>query len=447
MSPTGTPADRIRSLRDALPADGLFHEKEWRLTPEPFALDSALVEEINRLGPRLEKFVRACNELYHRSVKGSAPEWVARWLDAGKPDWLIALGRERALRNAIPQVLRPDLVLTAEGFCIAELDSVPGGIGLTAWLNRQYSKMGYDVLGGPEGMLDGFDRIMGSGDILVSKEAATYRPEMDWLATELNQRPGRAGSYRVLAAEEPITGNGPIYRFFEHFDWPNLPTFKELGRRAVDGVSPVTPPFKPFLEEKMWFAFFWMKPLEAFWIRELGQKHFDALRRVIPFTWLLNPEPLPPQAVHPRLNIQNWEEAKTFSKKDRELIIKVSGFSEIGWGSRSVVAGHDASLVEWSKALDDALRAFPQQPYLLQVFHHPRLVRQPVLAADGETEEEMTGRVRLCPYYFVGNDPRAGDNVTFGGALATICPPDKKLLHGMKDAILAPAAEQQRMGR
>ena len=46
----------------------------------------------------------------------------------------------------------------------------------------------------------------------------------------------------------------------------------------------------------------------------------------------------------------------------------------------------------------------------------------------------MRGRVRLCPYYFV--EP---DHVTLRGALATICPPDKKLLHGMRDAILVPS--------
>ena len=47
----------------------------------------------------------------------------------------------------------------------------------------------------------------------------------------------------------------------------------------------------------------------------------------------------------------------------------------------------------------------------------------------------MRGRVRLCPYYFV--EP---DRVTLRGALATICPPDKKLLHGMRDAILSRVA-------
>lgn len=53
----------------------------------------------------------------------------------------------------------------------------------------------------------------------------------------------------------------------------------------------------------------------------------------------------------------------------------------------------------------------------------------------------MRGRVRLCPYYFVEQE-----KVQLRGALATIVPADKKLLHGMRDAILAPtviAAEGQ----
>jgi hypothetical protein len=43
----------------------------------------------------------------------------------------------------------------------------------------------------------------------------------------------------------------------------------------------------------------------------------------------------------------------------------------------------------------------------------------------------------LCPYYFVSGD---GDDARakLGGVLATICPADKKLIHGMSEAILAP---------
>jgi hypothetical protein len=47
----------------------------------------------------------------------------------------------------------------------------------------------------------------------------------------------------------------------------------------------------------------------------------------------------------------------------------------------------------------------------------------------------MKGRIRLCPYYFVGPD-----KVKLRGALATIVPADKKLLHGMSDAIMVPSA-------
>jgi hypothetical protein len=52
---------------------------------------------------------------------------------------------------------------------------------------------------------------------------------------------------------------------------------------------------------------------------------------------------------------------------------------------------------------------------------------------------EMPGRVRLCPYYFVhGQGDAARANLS--GVLATICPADKKIIHGMSTAILAPCS-------
>ena len=99
---------------------------------------------------------------------------------------MIALQRERALMMAIPRVIRPDLILTENGYIIAELDNVPGGIGLTAWLDQVYSRNGAKILGGTEGMLRGFASILPGGDIVVSEEAAVYRPEMEWLAAQLN---------------------------------------------------------------------------------------------------------------------------------------------------------------------------------------------------------------------------------------------------------------------
>jgi len=284
-------SDQLASIRAAFPAEGLFAEKDFHLSPDPFPIDDAFAKELEQLGHRLFVFQRACNELYQRSVKGKQPAWIAEYLDAGKPADLVELSRQKQFRDDAPLVIRPDLILTETGYSIAEIDSVPGGIGLTGWLNQTYATLGSDVIGGADGMLEGFRNLLPEGgDIVISEEASTYRPEMNWVTAQLNQRaavadprpeadpnpagvgdPGYSGRWRVVDAEtyEPTAGRN-VYRFFELFDLPNLPRISALMNAAKEGSVRVTPPFKPYLEEKMWFALFWMRPLREFWRRELG---------------------------------------------------------------------------------------------------------------------------------------------------------------------------------
>lgn len=427
---------RLDQLRAAFPAEGLFADKEWLLTPEPFRIDAPLADELEKLGYRLHLFVRACNELYQRSATGKAPSWIADYLDRGKPPELVEYSRRRQFRPDLQVVFRPDLVLTEEGFTIAEIDSVPGGIGLTAWLNQTYASFGGDLIGGESGMIAGFgDALGGEADILVSQEAATYRPEMEWLSRMTG------GALRVHEAETydsaRPTPSAPrsVYRFFEMFDLANIPSAPGLMEAAARGEARVTPPFKPYLEEKMWFALFWLRPLREFWRRELSERHFLALQKCIPYTWLLDPTPLPQHAVIPELGINSWRELGLFSQKQRDLVLKISGFHETGWGSRSVSIGSDLAQHDWQAAIERALASFEHHPYLLQRFHKGRLVEQPFFDPATGVVQTMRGRVRLCPYYFL-----IDGRIHLRGALATICPADKKLLHGMKDAILAPTA-------
>ena len=426
----------LDEIRAAFPAEGLFAEKDWLLSPEPFAIDQALAKDLDRLGHQLFVFQRACNQLYHQSVKGKQPAWVARYLDAGKPADLIEFSRSKQFRDDLPAVIRPDLILTENGYAIAEIDSVPGGIGLTGWLNQTYARLGADVIGGSDGMIEGFRTVLPhGGDIVVSEEASTYRPEMNWIAARLNERHPEH-QWRVAEAETyESTAGRDVYRFFELFDLPNLPRVGDLLRAAGEGTVRVTPPFKPFLEEKMWFALFWLQPLREFWRRELGDKYFTRLQQVIPYTWLMDPTPLPQHAVIPRLEIHDWREAGKLSQKERELLLKVSGFSPLGWGSRGVSVGQDLPGAEWQRLIDEALATFETTPQIMQQFHRARLVDQPYWDQQTSEEKIMRGRVRLCPYYFVEKD-----RVAMRGALATIVPADKKLLHGMRDAILVPTS-------
>ena len=427
---------RAAAIRAAVPPEGLFADQEWLLSPEPFEIDAALADQLHKLGYRLHLFVRACNELYQRSIAGKQPAWIADYLDRGKPPELVELSRKKRFRDDLPQVIRPDLVLTEDGFTIAELDNVPGGIGLTQWLNDTYASFGtHDVLGGATGMLDGFRAILGgSGDIVVSDEAATYRPEMHYL-TRLSEGALTVHEGNFQFSVFNFQSSRSLYRFFENFDLANVPAAPAIMDAAARGEIRVTPPFKPYLEEKMWFALFWLRPLREFWRRELGERHFVELQKHIPYTWILDPTPLPQHAVIPGFEINSWEELKHFSQKQRDLILKISGFSELGWGSRSVTLGSDAPQQEWQAAIQHALESFPHHPYILQRFHKGRLVEQPFVNSTSGQLETMRGRVRLCPYYVL-----LDGKAELRGALATICPADKKLLHGMKDAIMVPTA-------
>jgi hypothetical protein len=429
-------AERARYVRERLPATGLFAGHEWRASPEPFPLPPAIAAEIESLGRVLLQFYRAVNLLYRKSVEGKQPEWVARWLDQGKPAELIALQRSPALKNDVPRVIRPDLLVTDHGISVTELDSVPGGIGLTAWLNQVYSGLGMSVIGEADGMLKGFAGIFGDArnvHIVVSEEAATYRPEMVWMAEQLDGSRFNVRDSQYAA----FTEGDAVYRFFELFDLANVPNSRQLFELATAKRILLTPPPKPFFEEKMLFALLCNRNLQDFWRRELGESFFQRMLRLAPYTWLVDPSALPPQAAIPQLNITDWRQLTLLSQKERELILKVSGFSAHAWGSRGVYLGNDLSHADWAAAVEKAIAGFGQSPYVLQRYHKPAAVEASWFDPMQNQVVPMKGRVRLCPYYFVTGEAEAA-RANLGGVLATICPPDKKIIHGMTDAIFAP---------
>lgn len=434
----------------------------WRISPSPFYLSSEQLQFFNDLGLRLLSFYRGLNRLYNESFKGTQPTWVAGYLDQGKPPGLVQYSRMKRFRDALPAVIRPDVIPTQDGMVITELDSVPGGIGLTACLSQIYHDLhgnGVRLVGGRDGMVRGFAHMLrslqgqraGCIAIVVSEESKDYRPEMSWLAAQLRER--GLFAWCIEPREIRFTEEGlrlyadgreqvisVVYRFYELFDLLNIPK-AELVQYAVkkDLVS-VTPPYKPALEEKSAFALLHHPVLRPFWEKELGTDCLLHLSAIMPKTWLLDPSPLPAIAIIPGLQIggravADWADLETVTQKERHFVIKPSGFSEYAWGSRGVSIGHDMPQNAWVEALRNARASFPTTPYILQEFHKGRLFEMDYLDEGMQTIVHMSGRARLSPYYVVSED-----KVELAGILATICPADKKILHGMKDAIMVPCA-------
>ena len=407
----------LSELQDAFPSEGLFADKSWHLSPEPLRLEDKERRELERMGSVLAAFQEAQDRIYRRSSKGRIHPWLAELLDSGKPDWMTGWQCEGSQAEVVPRVIRPDLLLTENGFAITELDSVPGGMGVTAWLGSVFK----DVIGGEDGIIEGLRCILPekNREIWVSDESADYRPEMRWLAEQL-------GDTEVRRAEDWAGESG--YRFFELFDWENIPRLATSEKKGG-----LTPPVKPLFEEKLWLALLHTPGLKAIWEQELRGKHFEQLKKWIPMGWTVDPTPLPPHAALPSIGVNSWQEVGTLSQKERRLVLKVSGFSELAWGSRGVYIGHDEPKERWAELVEQAGQDFDSQPWMMQEFREAKLIEHPYFDSESGEVKMMKGRARLCPYYFV-----TPGEVRLGGCLATIVPADKKKIHGMEDAILVP---------
>lgn len=421
-------------LLTMMPEQGLFRGSgvSWRVSPQPLALPKPLVRQLRGLGHVLACFQDASHRLYRRSVAAETAPWLAALLETGKPEWLVAAQRSESLRNAAPRIVRPDLLWCEDGFALAELDSVPGGMGITLFLSKLYAGEGYDVLGGAEGMARGFAAAHPQGAcVAVSEESGDYRAEMEYLVQCLG------AGFRCESAESlPVEQEGCQYRFWELFDWQSLPAARTWVEACAAGRMEMSPPPVQHLEEKLWLALFHCPGLQGYWEASLRSSQVQRLRRLIPHGWVVNPAPLPPQAALPWLNVHGWDEVALLGQQARRLVLKVSGFSPLGWGGRGVRIGHDMGTEEWKAALRTALRDFPVSPWVMQEFREPKLVEHPYYTENGSLTV-LRGRVRLCPYYF----RTPGGQTELGGCLATITPADKKKIHGMSDAILVPCCE------
>lgn len=458
--------DRCYSVRRGLINDRIYTDLAegpstgndlWRISPEPFWISEEDYNLLVRLGNILLAFYKSSNRLYFESIEGRAPSWAARYLDQGKPDSVVTYGRMNRFKTHLPGVIRPDIILADDGMIITELDSVPGGIGITGSLCSHYSSLGYKIIGDASGMVSGFAGMIRSFAgkkeitlaIIVSEESRSYRKEMRWFAAELTKNGLK--THIVKPGEVIFTEDGilldiegkkeridVVYRFFELFDLKNIPKSELIIYAAKKKKVFVTPPLKAYLEEKMLIALFHHPKLRQYWINGLGEESFTFLASIFPKTWIMDPAEIPPYAVIPDLYIgsryvSDWREIGSGTQKERRFVIKPSGFSELAWGSRGVTVGHDLSGEEWPKSIDSALKSFPLNPYILQEFHKGKVYKVPYHDPLTNSIKIMDGRVRLSPYYFV-----IEGKAELAGILATICPSDKKLIHGMMDAVIVP---------
>jgi len=69
------------------------------------------------------------------------------------------------------------------------------------------------------------------------------------------------------------------------------------------------------LNDPLWPALLHLRPLRDFWERELRRATVAALLDLLPDAWLLDPTPLPPGSVIPRLELDSWNSLDVASRR------------------------------------------------------------------------------------------------------------------------------------
>ena len=182
------------NIKTSLIQAGLYSDSGniFRISPEPYFLSHEEICFFQELGPHLLKFYSVLNRFYLDSAKGNFHPWIAEYLDAGKPQDLIEFGRMKRMRQALPGIIRPDVIVNEKGFSVTELDSVPGGFGFTASLMSLYEDPSWKIIG--EGIPPLFYEMAESVAkkaspnvaIVVSDESKDYLSEMQYLGTLLS---------------------------------------------------------------------------------------------------------------------------------------------------------------------------------------------------------------------------------------------------------------------
>lgn len=423
----------LESLRQQIPAPLFPTLPDTAHLPHPFPVQADLRHRLERLGLQIQAFVKACNDLYALSAEERQPGWIARLVDQGKtPDW-ITFGRLKTLRNALPALLEPELVLTAEGLALTDLNLVPAQIGTGACLQSAFAAIGIPVLGGKTGLLDAFRETSAGSSVLLPSRTPAHYPGLAWLASRCDQT---ICDFERFMACLSRGESARAFRFFSLACMEASPQSACLLQQLREGTAQLTPIPKPQLEERLWLALLSLRPLRAFWRRTLSDRHLEALLKIISPSWVVDPTPLPPQAEIAGLGIRCFEELADSHQNAQAFALRPTRETCAFELSYPVPPLSDSQGNGFSDLIRGALESFPALPHILQRKPQPLLIEHPFQETTTGRIERVTVCVRLRPVYSA-----SGGDIRLAGLLAGLTPASGNDFSVERETVWVPGVE------
>lgn len=345
----------------------------------PLALPSPILEEIEKLGKLITAYMDCVCEQYERNSD------LREVLDFGKPS---------NFQNRKPTYLfvRPDLILTADGLKICEIEVSPFGLALSDILSHAYEEMG--VMNDPELLRDFVARNTPNvGAFLFSDKTVKFSGQLGYLAQEVfSNTSQRKWSATHASGHDGASVDANYRGFYLH---------ETLGDDTLATIAfsiNTTPTPTPFYEDKALLALIWDKRFFNDLRLCLGNVDFDRLREYIPLTWIVGQE----QFFEPGLpgNATDTLELAGMGKATRRVTIKESGFSSnMSWG-KGVRFLDKMSQRQAVTHVGEVLQCGTSNLFIGQIFCEPSKISfsfHPNGKENEVVEQEMG--CRITPYY------------------------------------------------
>ncbi len=401
-------------------------------SPESFELPKDIKSQLEVYGIAIRDYYWACKKLM-----GELPSdhpWL-RYLGHSKPEWMLDIENKEERAHAF---LRPDLILTDSDPIVTEIESSPFGLALSHFLAKAYRKEGESVLGSEDEVIEILRKELVSENddsegvyaLMYTDYTSRYKGQLEYLAQQLSVTGIDVAVIKPGSTQKNddgmLTYNGRrlngIYRCFylhESVGDPNL-------RDVLESQScTISPPVLPQLEEKALIGMLLDPEFEEYFQGELGPENFDILKTIFPKTWIIDREFKPNDFP---FSIKEWEDLAGLSRRQRQFVLKTSGFSNESSWAKGVIFMSRLSREKCEVAIKKALDS--DGTYVLQEFRKGVKFKHPYFDFHAEMMKTMHGRVRLTPYFSVQD----GKLLT---AKATMCE-NTDYVHAMVDSINVP---------
>ena len=146
----------------------------FRVSPTPFILTPDQKKEVKNIGIDIVAYFKMINELYTTNNE------VREILDKGKPDLFLI---QKPLKYLF---IRPDIIITDEGFRICEIETSPFGLALAEVLNKAYSQEGFETMVTEDTLSKLVQAHTPSdGRIIFSGKTESFKGQMTFLAEQV----------------------------------------------------------------------------------------------------------------------------------------------------------------------------------------------------------------------------------------------------------------------